>query len=195
MNWKNTAVAVLAIIFFGTTLFAQNADEIPQPEQPKEPQKKTDVMYNARVGAVLWMNYHVRMDYASGYCSYECNLCGQVCPTGAIRPLALAAKQTVQIGVAHFVRDNCIVYTDHTACGACDEYCPTKAVHMIPYRDGLTIPEVRETLCVGCGACENACPARPHRAIYVDGHPVQQQATRPTSKPLEREKTQGEFPF
>ncbi|MFO1422115.1 MAG: 4Fe-4S binding protein [Candidatus Competibacteraceae bacterium] len=136
-----------------------------------------------------------RMDYASGYCSYECHLCGEICPTGAIRPLALAAKQTVQIGVAHFVRDNCIVYTDHTACGACDEYCPTKAVHMIPYQDGLTIPEVRETLCVGCGACENACPARPHRAIYVDGHPVQQQATRPTSKPLEREKTQGEFPF
>ncbi len=135
-----------------------------------------------------------RMDYASGYCSYECNLCGQVCPTGAIRPLDLAAKQTVQLGVAHFVRDNCIVYTDHTACGACDEYCPTKAVHMVPYRDGLTIPEVRETLCVGCGACENACPARPHRAIYVDGHPVQQRATRPISKPLERE-AQGEFPF
>ncbi len=134
------------------------------------------------------------MDYISGYCSYECNLCGQVCPTGAIRPLDLTAKQTVQIGVAHFVRDNCIVYTDHTACGACDEYCPTKAVHMVPYRDGLTIPEVRENLCVGCGACENACPAWPHRAIYVDGHSVQQQAVRPVSKPLERE-AQGGFPF
>jgi ferredoxin len=134
------------------------------------------------------------MDYASGYCSYECNRCGQICPTGAIRPLDLAAKQTVQFGIAHFVRDNCIVYTDHTACGACDEYCPTKAVHMIPYRDGLTIPEVRETLCVGCGACENACPARPHRAIYVDGHPAQQQALRPTAKPLERE-IHDEFPF
>ena len=134
------------------------------------------------------------MDYISGYCSYECNLCGQVCPTGAIRPLDLAAKQTVQIGVAHFVRDNCIVYTDHTACGACDEYCPTKAVHMVPYQDGLTIPEVRENLCVGCGACENACPTWPHRAIYVDGHPVQQQAERPVSKPLKQE-TQGGFPF
>ncbi len=134
------------------------------------------------------------MDYATGYCSYECSLCGQVCPTGAIRPLDLAAKQIVQLGVAHFVRDNCIVYTDHTACGACDEYCPTKAVHMVPYRDGLTIPEVREALCVGCGACENACPARPHRAIYVDGHPVQQRAARPLSKPLERE-IPGGFPF
>jgi formate hydrogenlyase subunit 6/NADH:ubiquinone oxidoreductase subunit I len=134
------------------------------------------------------------MDYATGYCSYECNRCGQVCPTGAIRPLDLPVKQTTQMGVARFVRDNCIVYTDRTACGACDEYCPTKAVHMVPYRDGLTIPEVRENLCVGCGACENACPARPHRAIYVDGHPVHKLAVRPIAKPLEREE-RGEFPF
>ena len=135
-----------------------------------------------------------RLDFATGYCSYECNRCGQVCPTGAILPLALVAKQTVQLGVAHFVRDNCIVYTDHTACGACDEYCPTKAVHMIPYRDGLAIPEVRSALCVGCGACENACPARPYRAIYVDGHPVHRQALRPSAKPLEHQPDSG-FPF
>lgn len=134
------------------------------------------------------------MDYQSGYCSYECNRCGQICPTGAIRPLDLPAKQVTQLGVARFVRDNCIVYTDRTACGACDEYCPTKAVHMIPYQDGLTIPEVRESLCVGCGACENACPVRPHRAIYVDGHPIQQRAERPVAKPLERE-IPNEFPF
>lgn len=134
------------------------------------------------------------MDYATGYCSYECNRCGQICPTGAIRPLDLPAKQTTQMGVVRFVRDNCIVYTDRTACGACDEYCPTKAVHMIPYRDGLTIPDLRESLCVGCGACENACPARPHRAIYVDGHPVHKLAVRPISKPLERGEN-SEFPF
>ena len=135
-----------------------------------------------------------RLDFATGYCSYECNRCGQICPTGAILPLELVAKQTVQLGVAHFVRGNCIVHTDHTACGACDEYCPTKAVHMIPYRDGLTIPEVRPALCVGCGACENACPARPHRAIYVDGHPAHQQALRPSAKPLEHQPDSG-FPF
>jgi len=134
------------------------------------------------------------LDFTAGYCSYECNRCGQVCPTGALRPLELAAKQTVQLGVAQFIRENCIVYTDHTACGACDEYCPTKAVHMVPYRDGLTIPEMRPGLCVGCGACENACPARPHRAIYVEGHPVHQQARRPQAKPLEHE-AHGEFPF
>jgi len=134
------------------------------------------------------------LDFATSYCSYECNRCGEVCPTGAIVPLALPAKQTVQLGVAHFVQENCIVYTDHTACGACDEYCPTKAVHMVPYRDGLTIPRVRPGLCVGCGACENACPTRPHRAIYVEGHPAHRQAHRPQSKPLQH-KTQSGFPF
>ncbi|MFO1372006.1 MAG: 4Fe-4S binding protein [Candidatus Competibacteraceae bacterium] len=134
------------------------------------------------------------LDYETNYCSYECNLCGQVCPTGALLPLTLSAKQTTQLGVAHFVRDNCIVYTDRTACGACDEHCPTKAVHMVPYQDGLTIPEVREALCIGCGACENACPARPHRAIYVDGHPVHQLAQKPESRRLEQE-VKSEFPF
>jgi ferredoxin len=134
------------------------------------------------------------LEFTAGYCSYECNRCGEVCPTGALRPLELVAKQTVQLGVAHFIRDNCIVYTDHTACGACDEYCPTKAVHMVPYQDGLTIPHVRPGLCVGCGACENACPTRPHRAIYVEGHPVHQQARRPQAKPLQQKAPSG-FPF
>lgn len=123
------------------------------------------------------------MDYASGYCSYECNLCSQLCPTGALRPLDLLSKQTVQLGVAHFIRANCIVYTDHTPCRVCSEYCPTKAVRLVSYQEGLSIPEVQETLCVGCGACENACPTRPHRAIYVAGHAVQQRAERSAAKP------------
>lgn len=128
-----------------------------------------------------------RLDYEAGYCSYECNRCGQICPTGAIRPLDLASKQTVQMGVSRFVRDNCIVYTDHVACGVCADYCPTKAVHLLSYQYGLMIPEVRENLCVGCGACENACPVRPYRAIYVDGHLIQRKAQRPFSKSPEQE--------
>jgi ferredoxin len=134
------------------------------------------------------------LDFATRYCSYECHRCGQICPTGALQPLDLAAKQIVQLGVAHFIRERCIVHTDHTACGACDEYCPTKAVHMVPYRDGLTFPEVRQGLCVGCGACEYACPVRPDRAIVVEGLTVHRQARRPVAKPLEQE-TLDAFPF
>ncbi|MDV7397916.1 hypothetical protein RZS08_41330, partial [Arthrospira platensis SPKY1] len=40
------------------------------------------------------------LDFTTGYCGYECNRCGQICPTGAIRPVELAAKQTIQLGVA-----------------------------------------------------------------------------------------------
>ncbi|MFO8058118.1 MAG: 4Fe-4S binding protein, partial [bacterium] len=37
-----------------------------------------------------------------GYCEYNCTLCGQVCPTGAIRELPLKEKQEVKIGRAYF---------------------------------------------------------------------------------------------
>ncbi|MCL5238092.1 MAG: hypothetical protein M1353_09630 [Nitrospirae bacterium] len=33
-----------------------------------------------------------------GYCEYRCTLCGQVCPTGAIRKLELKEKAKVRIG-------------------------------------------------------------------------------------------------
>lgn len=109
------------------------------------------------------------MDFHSGFCNFECTRCGDICPTGAIRPLDLAEKKRTQLGIARFHRGNCIVQVDGTECGACSEHCPTKAVHMVPYGD-LFIPEVREELCIGCGACEYACPTTPYKAIYVNGN-------------------------
>ena len=53
---------------------------------------------------------------------------------------------------------------------------PTQAVAMVPYKDGLTIPHVNKEICVGCGGCEYVCPARPFRAIYIEGNPVQKEA-------------------
>lgn len=58
----------------------------------------------------------------------------------------------------------------------CSEHCPTQAVSMIPYRDGLTIPHTNPQICVGCGGCEYVCPATPHKAIYVEGEAVHQEA-------------------
>ncbi|MGV8138013.1 MAG: 4Fe-4S binding protein [Mangrovibacterium sp.] len=134
------------------------------------------------------------MDPAAGYCNFDCTVCGKVCPTGAILPLTVEEKQVTQVGEVRFIKENCVVYTDETLCGACSEHCPTKAVEMVPYKDDLNIPEVNPEICVGCGACEHACPVRPHRAIYVDGLAVQQIAKKPEVKES-KEGSLEEFPF
>lgn len=139
-----------------------------------------------------------RLNFHAGYCNYDCTACSQVCPTGAILPIALPDKKLTQLGRAVFVRENCVVVTDETNCGACSEHCPTKAVHMVPYagRTGrpLVIPEVTADICVGCGACEHACPTRPYRAIFVDGNAVHQRARKPVVLKLETPQTE-DFPF
>jgi ferredoxin len=134
------------------------------------------------------------MDYHKSFCTYNCTVCTEVCPTSALRPLVLEAKKLTQIGKAKFIKDNCIVKTEKTACGACSESCPTKAVHMIPYEGNLVIPETKDDICIGCGHCEYACPTVPYKAIYVDGNPVHLAAKKPENVQSEI-KTPVEFPF
>ncbi len=136
------------------------------------------------------------MDYLVNYCNFDCTKCGDVCPTKAILPLSLEDKHITQMGIVFFVKQNCVVYTDETDCGACSEHCPTKAVKMIPYKNGLLIPEVDQTICVGCGACEHACPVEePFKAIYVDGNAVQKFAEKPDIKELQQQGPEEDFPF
>ena len=135
------------------------------------------------------------MDYHSGFCNFECTICGDVCPTGAIRPLQLETKKRTQIGKVKFHVGNCIVRVDRTDCGACSEHCPTKAVYMVPWQ-GLLLPEVNEDICIGCGACEYACPTTPYKAIYVNGNVEHQVADLP--KDMDdgpRESDVEDFPF
>ena len=114
------------------------------------------------------------MSYEMGYCRPECNKCSQVCPTGAIKPITVEEKSSIQLGHAEWNRKNCIVLTDDVDCGNCERHCPTGAITMIlsDYRDlkSRKIPSVNKHLCIGCGACENLCPARPFSAIYVKGY-------------------------
>ena len=135
-----------------------------------------------------------RMDFRSGFCAYECTRCIQVCPTGAMMPLIIEAKKLTQIGKARFIKENCIVNTEKTACGACSEACPTKAVHMIPFSGRLVIPETNDDICIGCGHCENACPTVPFKAIYVIGNTVHQAAKKPVNTQTDLKKPE-EFPF
>jgi len=136
------------------------------------------------------------MDYATYFCNFDCNKCGEVCPTGAILPLPIEEKQVTQMGKAVFVKQNCIVYTDETVCGACSEHCPTKAVTMVPYKEGLRIPEVDQSICIGCGACEHPCPVpQPYKAIYVNGNAEQQLADKPDFGEKQEVDQEEDFPF
>ncbi len=137
-----------------------------------------------------------KMNYAGSSCTYECVICTQVCPSGAILPLDVAAKKEIQLGKACFVKEDCIVITKKKDCGACSEHCPTKAVKMVPYEGKLFLPELNNDICVGCGSCEHPCPTEPRKAIYVVSNPVHLKAKKPPVEKLEKkEEVMQEFPF
>ena len=124
----------------------------------------------------LWHLMQPVMSYERGYCRPECNRCSQVCPAGAIKPIAHEVKASTQIGHAVWIKKNCIPLTDGVSCGNCARHCPTGAIEMVlsdpDDEESAEIPVVNEAICIGCGACENLCPARPFSAIYVEGHEV-----------------------
>ncbi len=106
-----------------------------------------------------------------GYCAYECNLCGRVCPTEAIKSLSIEKKKKWKVGVAKVLRDLCVVWSKGIPCLICEEHCPVpeKAIK-IKYitRNGgrAKAPVVEPSLCIGCGLCQNKCPV-PGSAIRV----------------------------
>ena len=99
-----------------------------------------------------------------GYCAYECNRCGQICPSGAIPALTLEAKRKQVMGVAVVDTELCI------NCMVCREACAYKAIETgeITKKNGLTkpLPIVVKDKCVGCGQCEFECPAPPSIKVW-----------------------------
>jgi formate hydrogenlyase subunit 6/NADH:ubiquinone oxidoreductase subunit I len=107
-----------------------------------------------------------------GYCEYNCTLCGNVCPTGAIKKVSQEEKHRVKLGIAEINRSICLAWASNLECIVCEEHCPVadKAVKLVEDKwNGKIIykPYVDKELCVGCGICQNKCPARPQRAIKV----------------------------
>ncbi|MBN2079363.1 MAG: 4Fe-4S binding protein [Spirochaetes bacterium] len=113
-----------------------------------------------------------RFDTDRGYCEYPCTLCGRVCPTGAIRELAVPEKQRLQIGLAVFDKKICIPYAEGKDCIVCEEHCPVpdKAIRLVEtIVKGVRVkqPVVVPELCIGCAICEHKCPTEPDKGIYV----------------------------
>jgi MauM/NapG family ferredoxin protein len=112
-----------------------------------------------------------------GYCSYSCQACGDVCPTGAIPSMALSAKQEVSIGLARVDQNRCLPWAYDIPCIVCEEACPVpdKAIRLdvedVVTSEGEPIsiqrPYVVKDLCIGCGICEYQCPMEGEAAIRV----------------------------
>ncbi|PLX99883.1 MAG: (4Fe-4S)-binding protein, partial [Desulfuromonas sp.] len=125
-----------------------------------------------------------------GYCEYNCTLCGQVCPTGAIEKLPLEKKRQTVIGLAVFNKDRCLPYARGEECLVCEEHCPTpqKAI-VFDHKEVLTpegikslkLPRVIKKRCIGCGICETRCPVVGTSAIRV----IHEGETRAGSDPLQ----------
>jgi ferredoxin len=105
-----------------------------------------------------------------GGCEKNCNLCGQVCPTSAIRELSLEEKTFVKMGTAVIDRSRCIAWEQDKVCLICDEACPYNAISSFneTIRESTLLrPFVDERICTGCGLCEARCPIEGPAAIQV----------------------------
>ena len=97
------------------------------------------------------------VDYRVGRsgCQPNCIACGQVCPTGAIRPLTLDEKQgtgefaaqgLIRMGTAFVDRGRCLPWAMDRPCLVCHELCPVspKAIFtrttFETIRDGQAVP-------------------------------------------------------
>ena len=113
----------------------------------------------------------------TGYCEFNCTLCGQVCPTGALQVLQLPEKHIFKIGHAFFDKNRCLPYAKGIPCIVCEEHCPTpeKAIQFntatVKNDQGQEVtvkqPYIVDKLCIGCVICENKCPLPDRAAVIV----------------------------
>jgi MauM/NapG family ferredoxin protein len=99
-------------------------------------------------------------------CDQNCNVCGKVCPTQAIRSLSIEEKTHAKVGTAVLRKEMCLVWAENKICLICDEICPYNAIVFRPV-EGYRRPVVIASKCNGCGFCEQRCPVKGDSAIVV----------------------------
>jgi MauM/NapG family ferredoxin protein len=99
-------------------------------------------------------------------CDQNCNVCGRVCPTQAIRSISLEEKTHAKVGTAVLRKEMCLVWAENKICLICDEICPYNAIVFRPV-EGYRRPVVVASKCNGCGFCEQRCPVKGESAIVV----------------------------
>jgi MauM/NapG family ferredoxin protein len=107
-----------------------------------------------------------RMEPRLAPCDQNCNVCGKVCPTQAIRSLDPEEKTHAKVGTAILRKELCLVWSQNKLCLICDEICPYNAIVFRPV-EGYRRPVVIASKCNGCGFCQQRCPVRGEAAIVV----------------------------
>jgi MauM/NapG family ferredoxin protein len=107
-----------------------------------------------------------KMDPRLAPCDQNCNVCGKVCPTQAIRSVTLDEKTHAKVGTAILRKEMCLVWAQNKICLICDEICPYNAIVFRPI-EGYRRPVVIASKCNGCGFCEQRCPVKGESAIVV----------------------------
>jgi ferredoxin len=107
-----------------------------------------------------------RMELRFAACEQNCNVCGKVCPTQAIRSLSLEEKTHAKVGTAVLKKESCLVWAQDKLCLICDEICPYNAI-VFRTIEGYRRPVVLPSHCNGCGFCEARCPVQGESAIVV----------------------------
>jgi polyferredoxin len=118
-----------------------------------------------------------RLNARTGYCEFNCTLCGQVCPTGALTELTLAQKHVTKIGNIFFDKNRCLPFAKGIPCIVCEEHCPTPD-KAIQFREAQLLnskgkkvwvkqPYVIDERCIGCGICETKCPLPGQSAVRL----------------------------
>lgn len=106
-------------------------------------------------------------------CEPSCNNCGQVCPTGAIRPLPLEEKRAARMGLAWIDQRTCLPFLGQE-CQLCVDECAASGYAAIEFvragtqadtngnpieGSGTLAPVVLAEKCIGCGLCQTRCYA------------------------------------
>jgi len=131
-----------------------------------------------------------KLDLRLAACEQECNVCGKVCPTQAIRSLGLEEKTHAKLGTAILRKEMCLVWAQDKLCLICDEICPYDAI-VFRTIEGYRRPVVVAPRCNGCGYCEQRCPVEGESAIVVA--PIGQIRLRTGSYVAEAKKLQLDF--
>jgi len=100
------------------------------------------------------------INFTESYCLPECKLCGDVCPSGAIRRFSLKDKKDHIMARVMIDVDNCLLQL-LKECDLCRYHCKYDAIEIARTGENqIKLPRVIEDKCTGCGACKIICPVQ-----------------------------------